>query len=227
MLKASGIYKRYGRYTVLRNATLCIDGEIKALIGVNGSGKSTFLKIIAGIVRADSGEVFIGEKDVTKLYPEQRNVGYVPQYPALFQHLNVEENILYGVRKKKRASKAVDEKVIDMLGLSDVLQKQPRELSGGYKSRVSLARALVPQPHVLLMDEPLAGMDIVVRKHILPDFRKVLKEFKVPVLYVTHDLEEAELVADSFAVLDGGEIKPVASADEAFTAVRNSFLDAT
>jgi len=225
MLKASGICKRYSRHTVLRNATLCLEGEIKALIGINGSGKSTFLKVIAGIVQADSGEVFINGENVTKLYPEHRNVGYVPQYPALFQHLNVEENILYGIRKNKRASKAVYERVIEMLGLGDILKKRPRELSGGYKSRVSLARALVPQPHVLLMDEPLVGMDIVVRKHILPDFRKVLKEFQIPVLYVTHDLEEAELMADSFAVMNGGEIKPVASAPEAFNVVRNSFLE--
>ena len=104
MLKASGICKRYSRHTVLRNATLCLEGEIKALIGINGSGKSTFLKVIAGIVQADSGEVFINGENVTKLYPEHRNVGYVPQYPALFQHLNVEENILYGIRKNKTVS---------------------------------------------------------------------------------------------------------------------------
>lgn len=224
MLKASGIYKRYGREIVLRNAGLDLNSEIKALIGINGSGKSTFLKIIAGIVEAEQGEVFINGKDVTRLPPEQRYVGYVPQYPALFQHLNVEENILYGVRKNKRAAKAVYEKVVEMLALGDVLRKQPRELSGGYRSRVSLARALVPQPHILLMDEPLSGMDIVVRKKVLPDFRQVLKEFQIPVLYVTHDHEESELMADSFAVMDRGEIISVVSGAEAFEIIQNSTL---
>jgi molybdate transport system ATP-binding protein len=113
-----------------------------------------------------------------------------------------------------------------MMGLEEVLHKKPRQLSGGYQSRVSLARALVPEPDVLLMDEPLSGIDVVVKERILPDFRKVLKELEVPVLYVTHDPKEAELLADSFAIIDNGEVQSVKSSAESFELIRSSIIRA-
>ncbi|KFD40638.1 molybdenum ABC transporter ATPase [Peptococcaceae bacterium SCADC1_2_3] len=221
MLKAEGICKRYGNQIVLQQANIELDSEIKALIGINGGGKSTFLKIIAGIVREDQGKVYINGRQVNNLPPEQRKIGYVPQYPALFQHLSAEENVLYGARKNREASQDFYEQVTSILGLTEVLRKRPHELSGGYKSRVSLARALLPQPHILLMDEPLSGMDIIIRKKVLPVFRQVLKKIQIPVLYVTHDPEEAELMADSYAAMNYGEIRLVVSAAEAFEAIQN------
>lgn len=223
MLKAKQIDKKYGRQMVLNQAELEVGSEIKALIGINGSGKSTFLKIVAGIVPADGGRVMINERDVSGLPPELRNVGYVPQHPALFQHMTVKDNVLYSIRNGK-GSQAAYSRVVEMLSLQEVLHKKPRELSGGYKSRASLARALVPQPDILLMDEPLSAMDVVLKEKILPDFRRVLKELGVPVLYVTHDPKEAELLADSYAVMDKGGILTVQTSTEAFELIRSTIL---
>lgn len=223
MLRADSITKTYGRQRVLREISIEVGSGIRALIGINGSGKSTFLKIVAGIVAADSGTVLLNDRDVTRLPPEKRNLGYVPQHPALFQHLTVKENIGYSMRNGK-GSAAVYEQVVDMLGLASVLTRRPRELSGGFKSRVSLARALVPEPRVLLMDEPLSGMDVVLREKILPVFRRVLKQLQVPVLYVTHDPKEAELMADSYAVIDNGAVHQVKTSSQAFNLIRASIL---
>ena len=223
MLQAIDIKKNFGRLPVLQDACLEVSNEIKALIGINGSGKSTFLKIIAGIVSADKGQVLLNCKDIIDLAPENRDVGYVPQHPALFRHLSVKENILYGMRNGKGSLEAY-EKIIDLLDLKDVLNKRPRTLSGGYQSRASLARALVPQPKILLMDEPLSSMDVVLKEKILPDFRTVIKKLDIPVLYVTHDPWEAELLADNFAIIDDGQIKQVETSKEAFDLIRTSIL---
>lgn len=223
MLQANDIKKSFGSLPVLQDACLEVNNEIKALIGINGSGKSTFLKIIAGIVPADNGQVLLNGKDIIDLAPENRDVGYVPQHPALFRHLSVKENILYGMRNGKGSLEAY-EKIIDLLDLKDVLNKRPRTLSGGYQSRASLARALVPQPKILLMDEPLSSMDVVLKEKILPDFRAVIKNLDIPVLYVTHDPWEAELLADNFAIIDDGKIKQVETSKAAFDLIRTSIL---
>ncbi len=223
MLKAKGITKKFKHQIVLQEASLEVDSEIKALIGINGSGKSTFLKILAGIVSADHGSVLLNGIDVAGLPPEKRNVGYVPQHPALFRHLTVKENILYGMRNGRGSIEAY-ERVVALLDLESILDKYPRELSGGYRTRTSLARALVPKPQILLMDEPLTGIDVVLKERILPDFRKVLKELQVPVLYVTHDPKEAELLADNYAIMDDGKIRQLDTAAEAFELIRTSIL---
>ncbi|AHM57752.1 ABC-type sugar transport systems, ATPase component (plasmid) [Peptoclostridium acidaminophilum DSM 3953] len=223
MLQAKEINKKFRHQNVLQQASLEINSEIKALIGINGSGKSTFLKIIAGIITADSGKVFLNGCDVTSMPPERRNVGYVPQRPALFQHMTVKENILYGMHNGKGSIETY-ERVIDLLDLQAVLDKHPMELSGGYQTRTSLARALVPQPQILLMDEPLTGIDVVLKERILPNFRKALKELQVPVLYVTHDPKEAELLADNYAIMHNGQVRQVDTAAEAFELIHFSIL---
>lgn len=223
MLQATNINKSFGRLNVLQDASLKVEKEIKALIGVNGSGKSTFLKIVAGVVKADKGQVLLNGRDIIDLPPENREVGYVPQHPALFRHLSVRENILYGMRNGKGSLEAF-EQIVELLGLGNVLEKRPRTLSGGYQSRTSLARALVPQPNILLMDEPLSSMDVVLKEKILPDFRAVIKKLDIPVLYVTHDPWEAELLADNYAIIDDGQIKQVDTSKEAFDMIRASIL---
>ncbi len=218
MLYAKEITKKFGNQTVLEQTSLRVDSEIKALIGINGSGKSTLLKIIAGIVPADCGEVFLNGHDVTPLPPENRNIGYVPQHPALFQHMTVKENVLYGMRNN-RGTIETYERIVDLLDLQTVLEKRPRELSGGYQTRTSLARALVPDPQILLMDEPLTGIDITLKEKILPSFRETLKKLQVTVLYVTHDPNEAELFADSYAVINDRQVCHVDTATEAFEVI--------
>ncbi len=220
MLLAKEITKKFGNQVVLEQTSLEVDSEIKALIGINGSGKSTFLKIIAGILPADHGEVFLNKCNVTSLPPEKRNIGYVPQHPALFRHMTVKENILYGTRNN-RGSIETYEKTVELLNLQDVLEKRPRELSGGYQTRTSLARALVPDPQILLMDEPLTGIDVAIKESILPNFRKTLKELQVTALYVTHDPNEAELLADSYAVINNRQVHHVDTAAEAFDLMKD------
>mgnify|MGYP000949812706 CR=1 FL=1 len=215
MLKLDNICKSFKQEKVLDRVSLEVGSEIKALIGLNGSGKSTLLKIIAGIVPLDQGEVWLGDEVVTRQPPEKRYVGYVPQNPALFQHLTVDENIRYGLRNGRGAEKAVQE-MVDMMDLQEVLHKKPSELSGGYKSRTCLARALVPRPRVMLLDEPLNGMDAALKEKMLPEFRRVLKASGIPVLFVTHDAREAELVADSFAVILDGQVHAIGCSEEAF-----------
>ena len=180
------------------------------------------MKIIAGILGAKSGSVYIDGKDVTDLSPEDREIGYVPQHPALFRHLTVKENIYYALRNGRGAVEEGD-RLIRMLGLGEVLNKKPGVLSGGYQSRVSLARALASRPKVMLFDEPLSDLDLAIKEHLLPEFKKVLKALGMPVLYVTHDPREARLVGDSFSALVQGEIREIPSAEEAFNLIKADY----
>lgn len=223
MLKVNGIYKAYGPQEVLKNACIEIGSEIKVLIGINGCGKSTLLKIVAGIIKSDKGNVLLRERDITHQAPEERRVGYVPQHPALFGHKKVIDNIRYGMRNGLGSEELLED-LIDMLGLKGILNKRPGELSGGYKSRVSLARALAPEPEMILLDEPLSDIDAAVKEKLLPEFRRVTKLLNVPVLYVTHDPEEAKQIGDSFAVMQDGQVTDIDSAQHAFEVIKKSKL---
>ncbi len=223
MLKVNGVYKSYGTQAVLNDAHLEIRPEVKVLIGINGCGKSTLLKIIAGIIKPDKGSVLLKEKNITGLAPEERRVGYVPQHPALFGHKKVIDNIMYGMRNGLGSEELLED-IIGMLGLGDILDKKPGELSGGYKSRVSLARALAPGPEMILLDEPLSDIDAAVKEKLLPEFRRVSKLLNVPVLYVTHDPAEAERIGDSFSVMQDGQVKSIDSAYQAFEIIKKDKL---
>ncbi|MDD2574398.1 MAG: ATP-binding cassette domain-containing protein [Bacillota bacterium] len=223
MLKVNGIYKAYGTQEVLKSACLEIGSEIKVLIGINGCGKSTLLKIIAGIIKSDKGNVLLREKNITHLAPEERRVGYVPQHPALFGHKSVIDNIRYGMRNGLGSEELLED-LLSMLGLNDILNKKPGELSGGYKSRVSLARALAPEPEMILLDEPLSDIDAAVKETLLPEFRRVTKLMNVPVLYVTHDPAEAEQIGDTFSVMQGGRVNDIDSANHAFEIIKKDKL---
>lgn len=223
MLDIDCIAKMYDNRQVINQASLSIGSEIKVLIGINGCGKSTLLKIIAGIIQADSGNIRLEGRDITALTPEKRQVGYVPQHPALFRHKSVLDNMRYGMRNG-RGSDAFLNKMVSMLNLEELLHKKPNELSGGYKSRVSLVRALAADPRIMLLDEPLSQIDVVVKEKLLPEFRSLLKLLKIPVLYVTHDPGEAEKIGDRFAVMVDGVIKDIDSASEAFGLIKNHSL---
>lgn len=223
MFSVHGLTKRFGTQLVLDNVDLQVGREVKALIGINGSGKSTLLKIVCGILEADSGQVMIAGRDVSRLPPEDRNIGYVPQHPALFSNLTIRDNIRYGMRKGRGSEEAYEE-LIEMLDLREVLDKKPKQLSGGYQHRASLARALAPQPVLLMLDEPLNGMDAVLKEKMLPEFQVILKNLQVPVLFVTHDPKEAQLLGDSFAAITGGCIESMNTAEQAFSAIRGLVL---
>lgn len=221
MLVVESLCKSYGTNQVLCEASMSIDREIKVLLGVNGCGKSTLLKMVAGIIRPDSGRISLNGADITSVPPERRRIGYVPQKAALFPHLSVRRNILYGVADDRDTT----ERLLDlarMLGLEDLLDRKPHELSGGYKSRVSLARALAPEPALMLLDEPLSDIDVTTKENLLPEFREVIHLMNIPAMYVTHDPVEAQEIGDTFAIMQDGVVTVMESAETAFNRVRKN-----
>ncbi|HHP50636.1 MAG TPA: ABC transporter ATP-binding protein [Moorella mulderi] len=224
MLEVQGVCKSFDGRPILQDVSFKVQpGEIRVIVGLNGSGKTTLLKIIAGLLRPDRGKIWLGGQEVTHLPPEERRVGYVPQHPALFHHLTVEGNVFYGLKGKP--SDSFIGKILDMLGLRDFLSRRPEELSGGYKSRVSLARALAPRPRCLLLDEPLSGFDLAIKGRLLPQFKRVLELLQVPVVFVTHDPWEAEELGHSFSVIVQGQVWEVPSAEAAFEILKESFCE--
>ena len=184
-------------------------GGITALFGPSGAGKTTTLDAIAGLRRPSSGRIAIGERvlfDAARnidLPPHTRYIGYVPQEPALFPHMNVRRNVLYGRRPGQRLSL---EAVTAMLEVGDFLDRRVPDLSGGERQRVALARALMSAPDVLLLDEPLAAVDVERRRRILPYLLRVRDDLGVPVIYVSHDRGEVDQLADRVIVLDAGRV---------------------
>ena len=200
---------------VLRQGTFVLelhqqlDGGITALFGPSGSGKTTTLDVIAGLRTPDSGSVSIGGRVLfdaaarVNLPPYRRHVGYVPQEPALFPHLTVRRNVLYG---RRPGQKLALERVAAMLEVGDLLDRRVPQLSGGERQRVALARALMSAPDVLLLDEPLAAVDVERRRRILPYLVRVRDDLGVPVIYVSHDRVEVDQLADRVIVLDNGRV---------------------
>ncbi len=221
MLTVESLCKSYGTNHVLREASMRIDREIKVLLGINGCGKSTLLKIVAGIIHADSGRIALNGEDITRIPPERRRIGYVPQKAALFPHLSVRQNILYGARNGSDPTERLTG-LARMLGLEDLLDRKPHELSGGYKSRVSLARALAPEPALMLLDEPLSDIDVTTKENLLPEFREVIHLMDIPAMYVTHDPVEAQEIGDTFAIMQDGVVTIMESAEAAFERVRKN-----
>lgn len=219
MLRIEDLTLRFADQAVLRQVSLNVPPGIHVVIGLNGSGKSSLLKATAGIWRPDQGRVFIGDRDVTNLPPEARAVGYVPQHPALFPHMTVERNLRYALRNGRGDEETI-QRLVDVLDLQDVLNKKPTTLSGGYQSRVSLARTLASKPEALLLDEPLSDLDVAIKERLLPDFKSAMTALGAPVLYVTHDALEAESLGNGFSVMIRGELNGAESAQAAFETIR-------
>lgn len=223
MLRIENLSKSFGSQRVIKKACLNVDSEIRIVLGLNGCGKSTMLKVVAGILKGDEGKIMIHGQDITGLYPEDRCVGYVPQQTALFKHMNVRENIQYCLRNGRGVEAEIDQ-IIEMLNLEDVLHKDPATLSGGFQSRVSLARTLASKPQVMLMDEPLSDLDVAIKEKLIPEFKKVIKMLGMPVIYVTHDLAEANLLGDRFSCMMEGVLSDVDSAEKAFELIKENAL---
>jgi molybdate transport system ATP-binding protein len=186
---------------------LLIDAElpkrVTAITGPSGAGKTSLLEVIAGLRKIKAGKVELDGSDLTDFRPEKRAIGYVPQDLALFPHLSVERNIYYG---GKGGAKISAEHVIKTLEIGPLLGRRVTEISGGEQQRVALARALVPEPRLLLLDEPLGSLDPELKAKVLPYLCRVRDEFEIPMLYVTHDATEAGVVAQETIVLDRGKI---------------------
>jgi molybdate transport system ATP-binding protein len=219
LLKVEHLSKRFGSQVVVNRVSLRVDSEIRVIVGLNGSGKSTLLKVMAGIWPQDGGSIFIAERNITTLAPEDRHVGYVPQHAALFRTMTVRENIRYCLRNG-RGSEEMIAKLIEMLELGEVLHQRADTLSGGFQSRVSMARALASDPQVMLLDEPLGDLDVAIKEKLLLQFKKTLRALRMPVVYVTHDSMEANLIGDRFSVMIRGSLSGVSSSQEAFDVIR-------
>ena len=228
-LELKDIRKSFEKETdVLKGISLAIGkGEFITLLGSSGCGKTTTLRIIAGLETPDGGQVFLDGKDVTSLAPEARDINTVFQNYALFPHMNVADNIGYGLKLKKTPKEEIRRKVKEMLELVQLPgyeKRKPSELSGGQKQRVAIARALVNNPKVLLLDEPLGALDLQLRRAMQIELKRLQKKLGITFVYITHDQEEAINMSDRIAVMNEGRFEQIGSPDEIYNHPRTSYV---
>jgi sulfate transport system ATP-binding protein len=224
----SGINKNFGDFVALDNVNLEVpQGGLTALLGPSGGGKSTLLRIIAGLEFPDSGHVEIEGKPATWLAPQKRSVGFVFQHYAAFKHLSVYRNVAFGLEIRKRPKAEIRKRVTELLELvhlENFADRLPSQLSGGQRQRMALARALAVQPEVLLLDEPFGALDAQVRKELRDWLRKLHDEVNVTTIFVTHDQEEALEVADEIVVINNGRIEQTGSPTDLYDHPANDFV---
>lgn len=224
------ISKSFGNHKVLDNVSLSVKkGEIFSLLGPSGCGKTTLLRICAGFEEPDSGRIILNGKDITNQSPNKRTVNTVFQNYALFPNLTVFENIAFGLRVSGTNDKTVKTEVykyLELIQLTEHAHKKPQKLSGGQKQRVAIARALINKPQVLLLDEPLAALDLKLRQRMLVDLDNIHDEVGTTFLYVTHDQSEAMSLSDNIAVINEGIVEQVGTPTEIYEAPRTSFVAA-
>jgi len=229
-LEFDGVSKSFGNLRAVDQVSLSVrKGEFFSLLGPSGCGKTTLLRILAGFENPDTGRVLLNGEDITALPPNRRKVNTIFQNYALFPHLTVRENIAFGLRIAKRPRLQIDEEVSRMLSLiqmEDQAHKKPSEISGGQKQRVAVARALINKPQVLLLDEPLAALDLKLRQRMLLELDLIHDEVGITFLYVTHDQGEAMSLSDRIAVMNQGRIEQVGVPAEIYEAPRTSFVAA-
>ena len=215
-----GISKIFGKLRAVDGVSLEIeDGDFFTLLGPSGCGKTTLLRVIAGFYPPDEGEVYFGERLMNDVPPHRRETGMVFQNYALFPHLNVRENIAYGLRVRKVPAREMDARIGDAIRsvrLEGLEKRFPGQLSGGQQQRVALARALVISPQILLMDEPLSNLDAKLRVAMREEIRRIQKDLRITTIYVTHDQEEAMAVSDRIAILNLGKLEQLGAPDEIY-----------
>ncbi|WP_211277434.1 ABC transporter ATP-binding protein [Nonlabens spongiae] len=218
LLDIQNITKSFGTEKVLDNVTFQLaEHEVLSVLGKSGSGKTTLLKILAGLEREDSGEITLSRKRMNDTPPNKRNIVYLYQEPLLFPHLNIEENVAFGLRIRKQPKGQITAKVAEMLeeiGLSEHAKKMPHQLSGGQRQRVSFARALVINPKVLLLDEPFGALDSETRTQMQQLFKRVSAKYRLTSLFITHDLKEALIMGDHIGKIEKGVFKKYKSQEE-------------
>ena len=228
VLELRNIRKSFGNVEVLRGISLTAkSGEFITLLGSSGCGKTSTIRIIAGLETADSGQVFLEGKDVTDEVPEKRNVNTVFQNYALFPHMTVEENIGYGLRVKrwKKADiRGAVRKALDLVQLPGFETRKPSELSGGQRQRVAIARAIVNEPKVLLLDEPLGALDLQLRRQMQLELKRLQKQLGITFIYITHDQEEALNMSDRIAVMKNGIFQQVGTPSEIYDHPKNAYV---
>jgi sulfate transport system ATP-binding protein len=227
-IEAREVSKRFGDFVALERVSMEVaSGSLTALLGPSGSGKSTLLRVVAGLERPDEGAVFISGKEATALAPQKRGVGFVFQHYAPFKHMTVWENVAFGLRIRKRPQAEIRERVeqlLELLQLGGLGARYPAQLSGGQRQRMALARALAPEPEVLLLDEPFGALDARVRGELREWLRRLHDEVHVTTVFVTHDQEEALELADRIVVMNHGRVEQVAPPRELYDHPANPFV---
>ncbi|GAA0866540.1 spermidine/putrescine ABC transporter ATP-binding protein [Paraclostridium tenue] len=228
IIELRNLSKRYGDNQVLDNLSLDIKkNEFLTLLGPSGCGKTTTLKIIAGFEYADEGKVLFEEHDITDIPPYERQINTVFQKYALFPHMNIYENIAFGLKIKKMPKDEIDKKVKEMLklvALEGFENRQVESLSGGQQQRVAIARALVNEPKVLLLDEPLGALDLKLRKEMQIELKKIQKKLGITFIFVTHDQEEALTMSDKIIVMNKGKIQQMGTPQDIYNEPENAFV---
>lgn len=228
IIELKNLSKRYDDNQVLDNLSLDIKkNEFLTLLGPSGCGKTTTLKIIAGFEYADEGKVLFEEHNITDIPPYERQINTVFQKYALFPHMNIYENIAFGLKIKKLSKEEIDKKVKEMLklvALDGFEKRQVDSLSGGQQQRVAIARALVNEPKVLLLDEPLGALDLKLRKEMQMELKKIQKKLGITFIFVTHDQEEALTMSDKIIVMNKGKIQQMGTPQDIYNEPENSFV---
>lgn len=228
ILSLENIEKSFDGEKVLKNISLDIGrGEFITLLGSSGCGKTTTIRIVAGLLTPDGGKVVLNGKDITMLAPEKRDVNTVFQNYALFPHMNVEKNIGYGLKLKKLPAneiKAEVEKALSLVQLEGFEKRNPSQLSGGQKQRVAIARAIVNKPSVLLLDEPLGALDLMLRRQMQSELKKLQKALGITFIYITHDQEEALNMSSRIVVMRNGNIEQIGTPSEVYDTPKTAFV---
>src|SRR5947199_5818527 len=227
-IEARNVSKRFGDFVALDDVSIDVaSGSLTALLGPSGSGKSTLLRVISGLETADSGAVFISGKEATALAPQKRGVGFVFQHYAPFTHMTVWENVAFGLKIRRRPKDEIRARVdelLELVQLGGLGKRYPSQLSGGQRQRMALARALAPEPEVLLLDEPFGALDARVRVELREWLLRLHDEMHGTTIFVTHDQEEALELADSIAVMNAGKIEQVAAPRTLYDEPANEFV---
>jgi sulfate/thiosulfate transport system ATP-binding protein len=227
-IQVRNVSKRFGDFQALEDVSLEVDGgSLTALLGPSGSGKSTLLRIVAGLEDPDAGDILLEGADATLTPPQKRGVGFVFQHYAAFKHMTVRNNIAFGLKIRKRSRSDINRRVdelLELVQLSGFGDRYPAQLSGGQRQRMALARALAPEPKVLLLDEPFGALDARVRAELRVWLRRLHDETHTTTVFVTHDQEEAMEVADNVVVMNKGRVEQVAAPRELYDAPANPFV---
>jgi spermidine/putrescine ABC transporter ATP-binding subunit len=228
ILQLEDLGKRFGDFVAVDDVSIGVsEGEFLTLLGPSGCGKTTTLRMIAGFETATTGRIVLGDRDITTTPPQQRGIGMVFQNYALFPHLDVFENVAFGLRaagmKRGDVAPRVNES-LELVGLAELAKRKVQDLSGGQQQRIAVARAIAPQPRLLLLDEPLSNLDAAMRERTRTEMRALLKRLNMTAIFVTHDQEEAFALSDRIAVMNEGRLQQVGAPEQLYQNPANLFV---
>jgi sulfate transport system ATP-binding protein len=228
VIEVNGVSKRYGDTDALRDVSVSVpDGSLTALLGPSGGGKTTLLRVIAGLETPDTGTVVMDDQDVTNVPVRRRGIGFVFQHYAAFKHMTVADNVAFGLTVRKRPKgdvKAKVDELLQLVGLAHLATRRPDQLSGGQRQRMALARALAVEPKVLLLDEPFGALDARVREELRNWLRRLHDEVNVTTLFVTHDQTEAMEISEQIVVVNEGQVEQIASPQDIYDKPATEFV---